>query len=191
MQRISLILALLLALNFHAQSQSNLIALEIDPAPYLLNGYSVSLKYSSKKLPKVSLMGSIFSSDFPDAMMAKSNKEKGWVNMKFRPSYALFADYYLNKDRKGFHFGPSVFFYNKSVTLEPYKREIDHSTIYPNLRIAYIYYPFKNIGLYLNPYLNFGSEINTKGPHSIDGVKFEPAKFHYVAALHIGYSIRL
>lgn len=191
MQRILLTLALLLALNFHAQSQGNLIALEIDPAPYLLNGYSVSLKYSSKKLPKVSLMGSIFSSDFPNGMMAKSNKEKGWINMKFRPSYALFADYYLKEDRKGFHFGPSVFFYNKSVTLKHYSREIQHSTIYPNVRIAYIFYPFKNIGFYIDPYLNIGTEINTKGSHHIDGINFEPAKFHYVAALHLGYCIKL
>ena len=87
--------------------------------------------------------------------------------------------------------GPSLFFYNKSVTLKPSNREIEPTTLYPNLRIGYIYYPFKNTGFYLNPWVNFGSEVNSNGPHSIDAVEFEAAKFYYIIALHLGYSIKL
>lgn len=158
MQRIIIASFLLMAINFDVLSQNNLVGIELDPAPYVLKGYSISLKYSSKKMQKVSIMGSIFASDFPDGMMKKINREKGGI---------------------------------KSVTLKSHNKEIELTTLYPNLRIGYIYYPFKNIGFYINPWINFGSEINANGPHSIDIVKFEPAKFHYIVALHFGYSIFL
>lgn len=35
--------------------------------------------------------------------------------MKIETSYALFVDYFIKSNRTGFHTGPSVFFYSKSM----------------------------------------------------------------------------
>lgn len=165
------------------------ISIEIDPAPYILKGYSVSLKYNSKKYPKLAFMVSVYQSNFPDGMMSQANKDNGWTNMKLETSYAAFVEYHLTNKRNRFHIGPSLFYYNKSVELE--NTRVDFSTIFPNARIGYIWYPFKKMNLYLNPWCNFGSEINLDEKNQLNGIHFQPNKFNYIVALHIGYSFPL
>ena len=133
------IFSLFLSLITYGQNQEGIqLAIEIDPAPYLLNGYSLSLKYSPKQTPKVAYMASVYQSDFPEGLMMETNKNNGWKDMKIETSYAAFAEFYLNEKRKGFYFGPSVFWYNKSVELEAINSPTKFSTIYPNIRAGYI-----------------------------------------------------
>jgi hypothetical protein len=186
------ILWLFLTVNVLGQNQEEAqLAIETDPAPYILNGYSISIKYSPRRTQKIAFMASIYQSDFPDGMMAEANKEKGWTDMKIETSYAAFVEFYLNQERKGFYFGPSVFLYNKSVELETTASRAEFSTIYPNIRVGYIWYPFKKLDLYLNPWLNMGSEINLDDKNQLNGIEFEPNKLNYILALHIGYSFNL
>lgn len=193
MKQLVFFLAVLTSLNIFAQvdSTKHLLAIELDPAPIVLKGYSFSLKYSPKKLPKFAFMASIYSSDFPDGMMNKTNKENGWTDLRLEPSYAIFLEYYLNNQQKGFYFGPSIFLYNKSVSLKTANKRVSFSTIYPNLRVGYIWYPFRKIDLYINPWLNLGSEINIDKKYFLNDVEFLPNKFNYVVAVHIGYSFKL
>ncbi len=189
-----LIIALLTlnSISVFGQTDSikSIVALELDPAPFILNGYSFSIKYSPKKIPKIAVMASIFSSDFPDGMMIKANKDKGFANLKLEPSYALFIEYYLNKQRKRFFFGPSIFLYNKSVSHIPTNERISFRTIYPNFRVGYTWYPFRKINLYIAPWLNIGSEINIDKKNKINNSEFTPNKFSYVVAIHPKFRIR-
>ena len=59
-------LLFLTASIFGQNREGTQLALEIDPAPYLLKGYSISLKYGPKKTPKVAYMASVYQSDFPE-----------------------------------------------------------------------------------------------------------------------------
>jgi hypothetical protein len=165
-------------------------SIEVDPAPYLLNGYSVSLKYSPKKLPKTAFMASVYQSNFPNSMMSEENKSKGWTNLKIKTSYAIFAEFYLNAERKGFYFGPSVFWYNKNVTLQQAQTNTTFQTVYPNVRTGYVWYPFKKLNFYLNPWLNIGSEISIDDKNQIEGIEFKPNSFNYIIALHLGYRFK-
>jgi hypothetical protein len=168
----------------------NQFAIELDPAPLILKGYSVSLKYSPKKIPKVAFMASIYRSDFPDGMMNKTNKERGWHDLSIEPSFAAFLELYLNEQRKGFHFGPSIFLYNKSVGQNALEKRLNFKTIYPNLRLGYVWYPFRKTNLYVNPWLNLGSEIKIGNQNVLNGVEFSPNEFNYIVAFHIGYSFK-
>ncbi len=182
----------ILTLSLIGQNEAkHQLSIELDPAPYILGGYSVSLKYSSANHPQIAYMASIYQSDFPDGMMVKSNKNKGWTDMKIKTSYASFVELYLNKERKGFYFGSSAFWYRKSVELETINRRTEFSSIYPNIRVGYVWYPFKKLNLYLNPWFNIGSEINLDKKNQLNGIEFEPNKFNYIVALHIGYSLKL
>ena len=163
-------------------------AVEVDPAPYILGGYSVSLKYSPKKMPKTAFMASVYRSNFPDGMLTGENKSKGWTDMKIKTSYALFAEFYLNEGRKGFYFGPSVFLYNRNITLAQTRTSTSFQTIYPNLRAGYIWYPFKKQSFYLNPWLNIGSEIGLDNKNRVGETEYTPNRFNYIVALHLGYS---
>jgi len=170
-------------------STTTYLAVEVDPAPFILGGYSFSLKFSPAKLKHVTLMGSIYSSDFPDKMMSDQNYENGFRNMKIKTSSALFADYFLKDNRTGFHFGPSVFFYNKSVEHASSGEVANFNSFYPNLRAGYVFAPFKNCGLYLNPWINFGKEIVVGNEASINDSEFTSEDFSYIVALHVGYRL--
>jgi hypothetical protein len=190
MQKILISAMLFFQIGFLAHAQNHRVGVEIDPAPFILNGYSVSIKYSPAKLPKTSFMGSVYGSDFPDGMMLKQNRDAGWKNMKLRTSYAFFTDFYLKEGQRGLHYGPSVFFYNKSASLGSAGEEISFSTVYPNVRVGYIWYPFKKANLYLNPWFNVGSEINVDQKNHIGNKEFKPNSFNYVVALHVGYAFQ-
>jgi hypothetical protein len=195
MKTINIILLIFAFVNANAQtepitgSSKNYLSIELDPAPFILGGYSFSLKYSPAKLNHVTFMGSIYSSEFPDNMMSKTNYENGFRNLKINTSYAFFADYFLKPNRSGFHFGPSIFLYDKTIESNTSTDITNFKSIYPNIRIGYVYKPFKNNGLYLNPWFNFGKEFVIDGDNSIEGQEFSANKVTYVMAIHLGYQI--
>jgi hypothetical protein len=113
----------LLATCFSSQAQTNpvtqqkegYLSMEIDPAPFILKGYSLSLKYSPRHLSHFAFTASVYSARFPDRMMLGNNYEKGFRDLRIETSFAGFADYFIHEHRKGLHIGPSVFLYRKSV----------------------------------------------------------------------------
>jgi hypothetical protein len=195
MKTLTLLLLLFVTCSVHSKaqtdtlSQSHYLSLEVDPAPFVLNGYSFSVKYSSKRLPHLAFTGAVYAAHFPDKMMSKTNYQKGWREVHFETSYAGFVDYFLNRRRTGLHAGPSLFLYKKSAGLEGISQRATFYTIYPNIRIGYVYQPFRKIGLYLNPWINVGSERNLDKANHLEDITFTPSSFQYIMALHIGYQL--
>lgn len=193
MKNLTLILLLGLGLSVNAQKDTtkteskNYLAIEVDPAPCILGGYSFSVKYSPKKLPHFAVTTSVYGSRFPDNMMGKANYNNGFRNLKIETSYAVFTDYFIRKDRTGFYAGPSVFYYNKSVSHIDYNQSTSFNSIYVNMRAGYVYKPFKNLGLYVNPWINVGKEFINGTGNKIKDKTFKPSDISYIAALHIGY----
>ena len=100
MKNIKIIAFLLLGLAASAKEDTlstskNYLSIELDPAPFILGGYSFSMKYSPSTLNHFTITGSVYRSDFPDKMMQKSNFEKGFGDVKIKNSYVLLADYFL------------------------------------------------------------------------------------------------
>ena len=194
MKNIKIIAFLLLGLAASAKEDTlstskNYLSIELDPAPFILGGYSFSMKYSPSTLNHFTIIGSVYRSDFPDKMMQKSNFEKGFRDVKINTSYALFADYFLSDNRSGFHLGPSVFYYSKTIGINARKEAMNFKSIYPNLRVGYVYKPFRNSGFYLNPWVNVGKEIITSGQNYIAENEFSIDKFSYIVAIHFGYQV--
>lgn len=178
-------------LNIFGQKEaSTQWAIELDPAPFLLNGYSISVKYSPKFWPRTSFMTSVYKSNFPNAMMNDVNKQNGFIEMKIERSYAAFAEFYFKKTRKGFYAGPSFFYYNKSVGMKNTNERTQFKTIYPNVRLGYVWYPFKKVNLYINPWFNIGSEYRMDS-NTLNGIEFKPNKPNFIFAVHLGYSIKV
>lgn len=188
---------LLFSLNASAQMDTTItrtpqsyVAVEFDPAPFILGGYSVSVKYSPAKWEHLAVTGSVYSSSFPDRMMSKANYKAGFRDLTIETSFALFGDYFLRSDHNGFHFGPSVFIYSKSVGSTFTKERTSFRSVYPNMRVGYVYTPFKKLGFYINPWINAGKEAKITGSDQIDGRTYTLAKCSYIAAVHVGYRHR-
>lgn len=194
MKTLHIIFLIAFSLDVNAQKDtsetpSNFLALEIDPAPFILGGYSFSAKFSPARANHFTIMGSVYSSRFPDKMMSRENYNKGLRDLKMETSYALFTDYFLRSNRTGFHFGPSVFLYSKSVGALNSAERISFKSAYPNVRVGYVYKPFKKLGFYLNPWLNFGKELVLGENKGNEGMDYSPESFSYILALHFGYRV--
>lgn len=167
------------------------LSLELDPMPFALGGYSFSVRYADRQLPHWSAMASVFSSDFPDGMLSAANKEAGWSTLHYRPSQALFVDYIFSGTGRGFFAGPSVFLYNNEVTHEPTGEVRSFTSIYPNVRLGYTWFPFKNAGLYLSPWVNLGRETMVGAQASSEAPEYRMGDIKYIAAIHLGYRCTL
>jgi hypothetical protein len=195
MKTIFLLFLLVTFLHFESSAQTDTLSpkqhsylsLEIDPAPFVLGGYSLSVKYSPKKLSHLTFTGSVYASKFPDKLMSKVNYEKGFRDLQIETSYAGFVDYFLNRNRTSWHAGTSLFVYKKSVGMEGNSQRATFYTLYPNIRIGYLYQPFRKLGLYLNPWINLGSERNLDTNNILQGASFKANSIQYILALHIGY----
>ncbi len=170
-----------------ATTPSRTLSLELDPAPFLLNGYSFSLRYTAPGQPHWSVMASAFAAHFPDGMLTTANREAGWSDLEFHRSHALFVDYSFRTDGRGFYCGPSVFLYDNEVTHAPSGTTQRFKSIYPNVRLGYTWFPLKRAGLYLSPWVNVGSEMPLNEDPATEGPQYEVAGFKYVVALHVGY----
>lgn len=193
MKTLHTLVLLLLSLGASAQHDSlpqpakHAVSIELDPAPFLLGGYSVSVKFSPKQFTHFSVMGSVYSARFPDKMMDKTNYDNGFRDVKIQTSYALFTDYFVKENRSGLHFGPSVFLYSKSVGANFSEEKTSFTSIYPNVRVGYLFRFCRNSGFYINPWLNIGKEITLNGTTSIEHKQFAHSTLSYVMAVHIGY----
>lgn len=182
-------------INVSAQDDSltperqSYLSIEVDPTPFIFGGYSFSLKYSPVCNNHVSIMGSVYSSSLPDKLLSKENYDKDFRDVKLNTSYALFADYFLKSNHTGFHFGPSAFFYSKTVGLNESTSILDFKSVYPNIRVGYVYKPFAKSGFYLNPWFNVGKEFIVDGSSIIEGKHYSTGGISYIVAIHLGYKV--
>lgn len=194
MKKITTLLLLVFKITMFGQASTTksvatkgMLALELDPAPFILKGYSVSIKFSAKQTSHFTGMCSVYGSNFPDGMMDKRNYNLGFRNMRIKTSGAFFLDYFLNNRRTGLHAGPSVFYYSRNVQKIDKERDINFNTVYPNLRIGYVWKFSRRCGFYVNPWLNVGREFYS-GKHN-NGFEsgFLLNNMSYIVALHLGY----
>ncbi|MDR2145355.1 MAG: hypothetical protein LBE91_02710 [Tannerella sp.] len=194
MKKVAFILTLAIfshSLQAQQNSDKTVLAVELDPAPYILGGYSVFVRYK-KAESKIAVAAAVFGGNkFPDFLMSKENKDNGFKDQKHRMSYAVFADYFPKGEHKGLYLGPSLFLYNHSVSKTGSSDIARFSKLYPNMRVGYIWYPFQKNNFYLSPWASFGSEISLDSKNEINGVEYKPNKFNYIVAVHIGYSFSL
>lgn len=190
----SLVIALLLLrLPLAAQEQGpsstsrSSLSLELDPAPFLLNGYSFSVRHANSKVPHWSLMASVYSADMPDRMISAENRDAGWSDLRLAPSFAVFADRTFREDGRGFYFGPSVFLYDNRVTHAPSGTALAFRSIYPNIRLGYTWFPFRGAQFYFSPWLNVGTELALDATGTDEVPAYELENVKYIVALHLGY----
>jgi hypothetical protein len=187
---ISLFLVLAIIQTCEAQTtkkKQHTIALEIDPAPFIMEGHSFSVRYSNENLPHWSFTGSTFSGKYPNGLLSKANKNNGWENLEFKCSNAVFADYHINADRKGLFFGPSLFSYKNEIENKNAGNKIRFRTVYPNVRVGYNWFPIKKLDLYLSPWVNVGKEFSIDSRNKYNNLTYQTNNIKYIAALHIGY----
>lgn len=170
-----------------AFAQKPFVAIELDPAPFVLSGYSVSLKVAPPQWKRFTLMGSVFSAHMPDAMMRKSNRDNGWTGVHIMQSAALFVDYYPSATQRGWHTGPNFFWYDRSMFNEVLQLSGGYKSGLYGWRAGYVWQPVRKAPIYLNPWLLAGWESAFPGQAKQPG--FQTNGFSWILAVHVGWGM--
>ena len=107
------------------------------------------------------------------------------VNMKKEFIYPIYINT-TKTNKTGWHFGPSVFWYNKSVEHKEMNGSKKFSSIYPNVRLGYVFTTCLAKNLYINPWMNFGHEFMLD-ELKINNKEFKTEAVSYIVAVHVGY----
>jgi len=175
---------LTLALSSLSATNSNL-ALEIDPATYGFDGYSVHLKKSFETLPHLQFGLGIYAMDFPDLFvdLNSKNKNKDW-DVRLDRGIGFFADYYFDVEQKGFFTGIQVAKQRYEIERNGQKSSYDTTLIMGSF--GYLYQPYDN-GFYIKPWMGIGYQDKSSGSNVVNGVEYDVASVLPFATVHLGY----
>ena len=178
-----------LALSLPATSEPSpgKLSLEVDPATYLLGGYSIHMRLYPDTLPMWRLGAGVYSMDMPDAFidMNSDNRDENW-DVEINRGVGLFAERYFDKSRTGWFVG---------VQTGTQKYELENALLTTG-RTDYTSALLMPYGGYLqeltpNIYIQYWAGIgyNKKidGSTTLAGEGYDIAPFIGFATLHLGY----
>lgn len=154
-------------LSFLGQSQdSRLIKLHMakDISPYLMKGYSFRLGVSFHKKNTYEFSLESFSMTIPTFIieMNKNNTGESW-NERVVNNLALYASRKLGQKRSSFYIGVGAVYLNHEVSRGTEVMVHQFSQLEYMTRLHYKWYLFKNINLYLEPYIALAGRFKVSG----------------------------
>jgi len=175
-------LVLLSTLSLHAEQTE--FAVEIDPATYAFEGYSVHLKMTPAQLPQLQLGIGVYAMDFPDIFvdMHSKNKDKGW-DVRLDRGIGFFADYYFDDSQEGWFAGAQLARQRYEIGLHGEQSSYDVTLI-----MAHGGYRYNiNDHWYLKAWGGVGYAKKTSGSNVVAGEVYDVPDVVPFGALHVGY----
>jgi len=163
-------------------------SLETDPATLAFNGYAAHLRVSPSSLENWSLGVGLYALDIPNFMLDSANTGKGWKS-RLDQGVGLFAEYYLDKSRRGWFFGAQLAKQNYILSKENSTNESAYQNQLLMLHSGYRWYPSPKSTWYLQPWLGLGYSQTVSGQTSLSGDNFKINPLVSFATIHIGYEI--
>lgn len=189
--------------NIFAQESTNEstnVTIEVDPIPIALGGFSAHFGLAHKKSKHMVYGISLaYGIKMPDAIINLNNKNKdqGW-NVRINQGMGLWMNYHFKEPLNGWFAGLQVFTQELELQNDDFPGESDRTnTLNTTLQFGYIWYPFKNTGLFLRPWAGLGYQTVIDGsfePEKVDadldiGDKtYDLNPWMPFATVHIGYS---
>lgn len=169
-----------------AQSDSHW-AVEIDPATYVLDGYSLHARLYPEQLPKWRLGAGIYSLEFPGAFvdMNSDNRDEGW-DVDLKQGVGLFMERYLNQERNGWFAGLQLGYqkYNlENPDLAPSGTHYEALVVMPYAGYLYELTP----QWYIQGWAGVGYNEKLSGRTVIATEEYDLSSVITFATLHIGY----
>lgn len=164
-------------------------AVEVDPATFILDGYSLHGRYSLEDYPAWRIGIGVYSLEFPDAMidMTSANQNEGW-DLNLQQGVGLFAERYFNPDNSGWFTG---------LQLAGHDFALANSTLAPGEKDEYTNVLIMPYGGYLFPlasnvyvqgWAGAGYTEKVSGSNTLSGEEYKISPIFAFAAVHLGYS---
>ena len=162
-----LLLFTLGGVNIYAQKS---VTIAFDPLTTVaLGGYEVEAGFNfNKNRITVSHLSGDLSPWFGQAEDFKSTSHG-----VFEVAYNRF----LNDNQKGFSYGLAYAYFTEFSVENTVGQSMEKNPSKLSIKLAYAWYPFKSIGLYLEPIMTFGFMLNDENLNFISGETFEKKSF--------------
>lgn len=168
-------------------AQAATVQLEVDPAPFALSGYAVHARMALPDSPWTIGAGS-YSMELPDMMvaMAPDNRDEGW-SARIKPSVGVFVDRYKEVAADGRHLGVQVAVHRWEVGRDGETDDLTSILVMP--RIGYVWTPFDDLGLYLDPWFGAGGTVPISDAAVASGETYQHFPVMVFGAVHVGWRL--
>ncbi len=192
----SLFTTLLMARPVHARADAGPSAertdllLELDPATFVLGGFSGHVRVRPAMLPAWSLGAGAYAMDLPSFVVGLDpvNRGRDW-NARIRLGAAFFADRFLGDAPRGSFVGLELGLQRmrlENPRLGPGSAEYSALLVMP--RAGYLWQPFGS-GFYVMPWVGVGLARKVAGTTALGGETYHVPGVPMFATLHLGWSL--
>jgi hypothetical protein len=149
-------IAIVCALGARAAAEPVDLRVDVEPAAWVLSGYSIHLASTVPGAPRAIVGGTLYGFDVPGMLVGLGNDNSDAWDVRLRVGYGVFADYFLEDRRDGWLVGGQLGLQQYRAT-GPMPETT--STVFTNamalLRAGYEWHPFdgRARGAYFMPWL--------------------------------------
>ncbi len=177
-------IAIIVLFSLQAQAQKS-ITIATDPLTIpALNGFQIEggFSFGKNRITADYLTGEL------SPWYSKADDFKGTDSEILSLAY----NRWLNNEQKGFNYGINFSFFSKFEVENNAGETLDKHPASISLRLAYAWYPFKNINLFIEPAMTFGFMILDEDLNFSNGETFKKKTFiGHGPLLNIGYKFNL
>jgi hypothetical protein len=162
------------------------LLLELDPATFVLGGYSAHVRYRPAAAPRWSFGAGTYAMDLPGLLvdLDAANRHAGW-NVRIRSGAALFVDRFLGEAPEGLFAGAEVGLqWIRVANPRLGSARADYTAFLLMPRAGYLWQPL-GAHFYVMPWLGVGWAERTAGSAGAYHVPSVPV----LATLHLGWRL--
>jgi hypothetical protein len=172
-----------------SQDYSSRLSLEIDPATFILRGYSFHVRYQPMFSERFLIGVGTYAFDMPQALvnMNGMNKDEGW-KVKVRNAYSLYGELFFTKANHGWFIGEQVGFQRFRVSNNKEATGLaKFNCLVLMTYLGYSWHPYKG-SFYIKPWLGLGYTSRVDGTNTVGSMRYDVAPLTAFFTFHIGYS---
>lgn len=168
------------------------ISVASDVSPWFLEGYSGILMLETDALPGFRLTTEFWGMRLPSSIieLGPDNKGEGWQR-RFDYAVALYADWHPSGDGTSWHVGGIFNVLPSTLSRDGFAAEESLLSAEFLVRGGYRWFPFDDLGLFLNPWLSAGYIFPLETPPTIGGEEFVEFPLQVIGTVHMGWRFSL
>ena len=164
------LLAVIIAFSSFGLQAQKAVTVAFDPLTTVaLGGYEVEAGFN---LNENRITASYLSGDLSPWFTQASDFESGSHSV-FEIAYSRF----LNEEQKGFSYGLAYAYFTEFKVEDTQGQSLEKNPSKVTLKLAYAWFPFKSIPLYLEPSMTFGFFLNDEDLNFTSGEVFDKKSF--------------
>ena len=172
-----------------SQDYSSRLSLEIDPATFILRGYSFHIRYQPMFSERFLIGVGTYAFDMPQLLININgiNKDEGW-RVKVRNAYSLYGELFFVEANHGWFIGEQVGFQrfrvsNNNEAAGPAKFNCLVLMTY----LGYSWHPYKG-SFYIKPWVGLAYTGRVDGTNTVGSMRYDVSPLAPYFTFHAGYT---